>query len=210
MAAGPHIPITPKAVVAGLLASLAAAALVVVAMALLGEYTKTRGRLLLTALSLAGFCLLALAPSALAQRDRYAALGVGGLAAACLGFFLVAAGTWATPAADAYWKATGIVSIGAVSGAHLCWLLLLGPRRLPARTAWWTAVVAASLVPVLTGVAIIVEIKAAPFWWVVSLVVIAQVGGGIAAPALNHLGFPRLRLPHWRARNLGPSGEDQG
>ncbi len=193
-----------------LLASLAAAALVVVAMALLGEYTKTRGRLLLMALSLAGFWVLALAPSALVQRERYSIIGAGGLAAAFLGFLLVATGTWAPPAADAYWKVTAIVSIGAVSGAHLCWLLLLRPRRLPARTAWWTAVMAASLVPVLTGVAIIVEIKAAPFWWVVSLVVIAQIAGGIAAPALNHLGFHRLPSPHRRTGKLGPSGEDQG
>ena len=189
---------------AGLLASLAAAALVVVVMALLGEYTKTRGRLLLTALSLAGFCLLALAPSALAQRDRYAAWGVGGLAAACLGFLLVAAGTWATPGADAYWKATAIVSIGAVSGAQLCWLLLLEPRRAPARAAWWTAAGAAVLVPVLTGVAIIVEIKAPPFWWVVSFVIIAQIAGGFAAPALNCWGFPRLPSLRRRANQTEP------
>ncbi len=192
-----------------MLASLAAAALVVVVMALLGEYTKTRGRLLLTALSLAGFCLLALAPSALAKRDRYTAIGVGGLAAACLGFLLVAAGTWATPGADAYWKATAIVSIGAVSGAQLCWLLLLEPRRAPARAAWWTAVGAAGLVPVLTGVAIIVEIKAPPFWWVVFFAIIAQIAGGFAAPALNRWGFPRLPSLRRRANQAEPAGEDQ-
>ncbi len=168
-----------------LLASLLAALLVVVAMALLGEYTKTRGRLLLTALSLAGFCLMAVPPSALLQRHRYAPVAAGGLAASCLGFLLLAGGTWATPDSDAYWKATAIAAIAAVSFFHVCWLLLLEPLRPPARLARRVAVGSASLVAVLAGLAIIVEIKAAPYWWAVVVIIVAQVAGGIAAPLLG-------------------------
>ncbi len=179
---------------AALFASLAAAVLVVVARVLLGEYTQTRGRLLLTALSLSGFCLLALPPSVVAQGARYRLAGCAGLAAAGLGCLLVIAGTWATPDSDAYWKAAGIVSIEAVSLSHLCWLLLLPPRVLASRVAWWIASGAASLVPLLAGIGIIAEIKAPQFWWAVVILIIAQLGGGISSVALNRWASRRSRL----------------
>ena len=189
MGAPPRIRITPRAIFTALLISLAAAVLVVVATALLGEYTKTRGRLLFTALSLAGFCLLALAPSALAQRDRYAIVGVAAMAAASLGLLLVVVGTWATPAPDAYWKSTGIVSIVAVSVSYLSGLFLLVLTSASALVARWVAIGAAGLVPVLAAVAIIVEIKEAAFWWVVSILIVAQIAGGIIAWTLNRWGL---------------------
>jgi hypothetical protein len=171
--------------VAVLLASLVAALLVVAAMAWLGEYTKTRGRLLLTALSLAGFCLLAVAPSALHPRRRYTPVAAGALAASSLGFLLVVGGTWATPDSDAYWKAAAIFAIVAVSLSHVCWLLLLDPHRPPARLARGAAIGSASLVAVLAGLAIILEVKAAPYWWTVFVIIIVQVAGGVAARLLN-------------------------
>lgn len=172
-----------------MLMSLAAAVLVVVAMAVLGEYTKTRGRLLFTALTLAGFLFLALAPSGLAQRDRHAYLGVGALAAVGLGLTLVVLGTWATPNSDGFWKAAGIVSIGAVSLAYISMLLLLEPLRVPARLARWTAVTASSWVPVVAGIGIIWEIKDASIWWSVALLIVTQIAGGLAVPVLNRWSF---------------------
>ena len=177
-----------------LFASLVAAALVVVAMVLLGEYTKTRGRLLLTALSLSWFCLISLPPSVLAQRAKYSLVGCAGLAAAGLGYLLVIIGTWATPNSDAYWKAAGIVSIEAVSLSHLCWLLLLPPRALASRVAWWITTGAANLVPLLAGIGIIAEIKTSHFWWAVVIIIIAQLGGGISGVALNRWASRRSRL----------------
>ena len=174
---------------AALLMSLAAAVLVVVAMAVLGEYTKNRGRLLLTALTLAGFLFLALAPSGLAQRDRHVYLGAGALATVGLGLILVILGTWATPDSDGFWKAAGIVSIGAVSLAYISLLLLLEPLRAPARLARWTAVTASSLVFVLAGIGVIWEIKNAPIWWTVVLLIITQIAGGLAVPVLNRWSF---------------------
>ncbi len=189
MAVTPTTRIKPRAFLVVLLASLAAAVLVVLAMVFLGEYTKTRGRLLLMALSLGGFSLVALAPSVLAQRGRYSVVAVGGELAPFLGYLLVVVGTWATPNSDAFWKAVAIVSIAAVSLSHFCWLLLLNPGRLPARIVWWTALGAAAVVLMLTSLAIIVEIRDAAFWWAVTLLIIAQIAGSLLAPLLNRRFF---------------------
>lgn len=177
--------LTPKRVLLVLLLSLAAAGLVVLVMGVLGEYTKTLGRFLLTALSLSGMSLLALPPSALAQRHRHRYWGYAGVGIAWVAYLLVVGGTWVTPDSDAYWKAAGIAVIGAGSLSQLCWLLLMTPKNLMARAAWLTAGVAAGAVPVVAGIAIIVEIKSYPFWWAVTLIVIVQVLGGLAAPILN-------------------------
>lgn len=181
-----------------LLASLAAAALVVLAMVFLGEYTKTRGRLLLTATSLAGFCTLALAPAALSQRDKFRLVSLLSLTAVGLGFLLVIVGTWATPSSDAYWKVASIVSIWAVYGFDLCWLLLLEPSRQWALLSWWAAAGAGGLVPVLAAIAIVAEIKATPFWWAVTLLVMILVVGSLAAPVFNRWRLP-IRLTRFRA-----------
>ena len=164
-------------------------------MAVLGEYTKTRGRVLLTALSLAGFCLLALPPAVLAGRGRYTGVAAAGVLASGLGFLLVAVGTWGTPNSDGFWKAAGIVSIGAVSGSYTCWVLLLRARRLAARIARWTALGAAGLALILTALAIIVEIREPSFWWAVALLIIAQLAGGLTAAAFHRWPFTMSGSP---------------
>ena len=55
-------PLSPRTFLSGMLGALVAALLVIVAMVLLGEYTKTRGRLLLT--------FLVLAPNATRKVER--------------------------------------------------------------------------------------------------------------------------------------------
>ena len=163
--------------------------MIVLAMVFLGEYTKTRGRLLFTAITLAGFCLLAMPPSVLARRGRYPLVGAASTSILGLGFLLVVVGMWATPDSDAFWKVAAIVSIAGVFGSHSCWLLLLRVSWLPARIARCATLGAASLVLFLTGLAIIVEIRAAPFWWAVVLLIVAQVAGGLAAAATNRWPF---------------------
>ena len=90
-------PLGPRTFQLGMLGALVAALLVIVAMVLLGEYTKTRGRLLLNFLVLASFCLSAIPPSALLWRGRLLPVAWAGLAASGTGFILVATGIWFTP-----------------------------------------------------------------------------------------------------------------
>ena len=192
-----------------LLASVAAAVLIVLAMAILGEYTKTRGRLLLTALSLAGFCLLALPPLVLARRGRYPRVAAAGTLAPCFAFLVVLVGMWSTPDLDAFWKTAAILSIVAVTVSHICWLLLSKPRRSLARVARCTALGAAGLVLVLTGLAIIVEIRTAAFWWAVILLIIGQIGGGLAAVALGRLAFNLAGFRQASSDQLGSSDQEE-
>ena len=191
--------IKPRTFLAGLAASLAAAVLIVLAMAVLGEYTKTRGRLLLTALSLTGFCVLAFPSAVLAGRGRYAGLAVLGVLAAGSGFALVVAGLWATPDPDAFWKAAAIASIAAASVAYSCWALLFRAQGSAPQVAQYAALVLAGLMFFLTTLAIIVEIRESAFWWAVALLVAAQVVCVLAAAAPGRttppLAGPASRCP---------------
>ena len=162
---------------------MAAALLVLLAMAVLGEYTKTRGRLLLTALSLAGFCVLAFPSAALASRGRYSVVSAVGIPSAALGFVLVAVGLWATPDSDAFWKAVSIASIAAGTAAYSCWVLSFNAQRLAAQVAQYAALVLAVLVLFLTTLAIIVEIREDAFWWAVVLLIVGQIVCALAAAA---------------------------
>lgn len=177
-------PLAPRTFLLGLLGALAAALLVIVAMVLLGEYTKTRGRLLLTLLVLAPFCLSAIPPSALFRRERLLPVAWTGLVASGAGFVLVGTGIWITPDSDAYWRTAAIVSIAAASTFQASWLLLLTPIRTFALPLLW-AVMGASLLAAVSSVAgIIGEIKPAPYWWVVFLLILAALVGSVALLAV--------------------------
>ena len=172
--------ITPRLLVSGILGELAAAALVVLAMVLLGEYTKTRGRWLGTALALSGYCLTALGPVALHGRSRYRPVATSGMLFSLLAFALFTVGLWGTPNSDGYWKATSVSTLLAL--AHVCWMLFLErPIALVSGIARASAL-GASLLALLAGAGIIFEVRVVPFWWVVSLIAIGQAVTGAAVP----------------------------
>ena len=183
MAVTPKLFLRPRTYLAGVAVSLAAGLLVLLVIAVLGEYTKTRGRLLLTALSLAGFCVLAFPSAVLAVRGRHPGLAVLGISTAALGLALVVIGLWATPDPDAFWKAASITSIAAASVAYCCWALSFRPQRLASQVAQYAALGVAALVLFLTALAIIVEIRESAFWWAVVLLIIAQALCALAAAA---------------------------
>ena len=187
MSASRRNSITTRLLVSGVLGGLAAAALVVLAMVILGEYTKTRGRWLGTALALSGYCLAALGPMALHGRGRYRPVATSGMLLSLLAFALFAGGLWGTPDSDGYWKATAVSTLLALALAHGCWMLFLDqPNALAAGMAW-TSALGASLLASMAGMGIIFELKVAPFWWVVALLGIGQVVTGVAAPIVHKL-----------------------
>jgi hypothetical protein len=168
-----------------MLAGLLAAALVIAAMVLLGEYTETRGRLLLTALALTAFCLSATAPSALLQRQRSQAATIGGLVASGAGFILVATGIWITPDSDAYWKATAIASILAASAFLISLLLLPELDRSLAATLSWIALSATLLVALLSLLGILAEVKFPAYWWAVFFALVSALASSVGVLVLR-------------------------
>jgi hypothetical protein len=175
---------SPRVYAIGFLASLFAALLIVIAIALLGEYTKTRGRLLLSAFILAGFCLTSLGPSTLTVRKTATTFAAAGLIAAAAALGLLMVGLWATPNSDGYWKAAAIVTLLALTLGYSSWTLWRdSPYRSVRRTAGISA--ATSLLGTsLACLGIALEIKTPPYWWAFSLVAGWWVVSVLAVPVV--------------------------
>ena len=178
-------PLAPRTFLMAMLGALVAASLVIVAVALLGEYTKARGQLLLTFLVLAPFCLSAIPPSALLRRGRFQPVGWAGLLTSGAGFIMVATGIWATPDADAFWKTAAIVSIAAAALFVASWLLLMTQAKTFVLPLVWAAMADTALAALLSAVGIIGEIKLAAYWWPVILLLFVSALGTLALLAVN-------------------------
>ncbi len=159
---------------------MAASVLVLLAIILLGEYTRTRGQLLLTALVLAVDCLSALPSSALYHRGRWALLGVSGTLTAGACFGLVVLGIWLTPSPDAYWKAAAIASVLAATTffASLC-VQIDGRQTAFFRIVLLLSLGAVILASLMSVCGILFEVTAAPHWWTMVLAMLAVALGAV-------------------------------
>ena len=170
---------------AALLLSLLAALAVVAFMVGTLEYTKMRGRLLLTALLVAGYFGTTLVatgtPKDGAMRWLFAAI----LAWATLALFLLLLGLWATPDSDEFWKsAAGITSLAfGMSFAGLALGMTSGMK--PARILAWCSAILSMLMTAMTVLGIVVEISAALYWWAFGLIVVCWLGASAALVALR-------------------------
>lgn len=170
----------------GCLASLAAAVLIVAVMIAVAEYTKTRGRLLLTALVLAIYFFTSMGPVWLAQRRAatptviiISRVGLGAGAAALL---LLLTGIWGTPNSDAFWKSSAIVTLLGLLLAYLA-VVELRQGRLTRRFAVKTV----ALAVFIACLGIAVGIKWPPYWWVFTLAAIVWAAA-LLTPAVLYLG----------------------
>jgi len=186
--------IKPRVFFAGMLGALSAALLIIVIVALLGEYTTTRGRLILTALTLAAFCLSAVSPAALYRQGRYQPAALAAVMISALGLSMVTAGIWATPDSDAFWKATAIASILSATTFHGSVLLLWQPGPGYFSLFRWPGVIAALSAALMAVLGIVLEIKLGAFWWAMVLLILGTVWVGLAAGA-HRLG--RAMAPGW-------------
>ena len=176
----------PQVYAAGcLLSVLAAVAVVAFAIGTL-EYTKTRGKLLLTALLVAGFFLTLAGATAMPRSGpgpwfRPAAIG---LAATAL--LLMVIGLWGTPDSNAFWKATAIVTLVAMGLVAAGQALSRSGRGRAVRVL---AVSSASLSTLLTAMAalgIALEIAAVAYWWVFGLAVAGWLAVGVAIALVGY------------------------
>ncbi len=169
----------PQVHAAGCLLSLMA--LLAVAAFTIGtlEYTKTRGKLLLTALLVAGYFLTMLASTPIPRAGAGQWLRAAALIAATLALLLMLLGLWGAPDSDTFWKATAIITVLAM-GVVVVGVTL--PRESPRRVAGIVSIVTAgaSAALALLGIAGIVwEIGSPVYWWVFGVV----MAGWLAAAA---------------------------
>jgi len=152
--------------------------LIVIAMVVLGEYTKTRGRFLLTTLVLEAYFFCSLGPAWVVERRSESQLSQAALAAAVVALALLLIGIWGTPNSDAFWKSAAIVTILAVALAYLA-VVDVEPGRLSGSFQ----VKAVSLTAGIACIGIAGGINWPPYWWVFTLAFLVWIGAILVPPA---------------------------
>ena len=180
----PDWTVRPQIHAAGcLLAVMAAIAIVAFAIGTL-EYTKTRGKLLLTALLVAGFFITLVGATAMPRSGPGPWFRPAAIGAASTALLLMVIGLWGTPDSNPFWKATAavtLVAMGLVAGGQA--LSRVGNRRAVRALATSSAALAA-LLTVMAVVGIVLEIAAVAYWWVFGIAAVGWVlagAGGLVA-----------------------------
>ncbi len=153
------------------------AVLIVIVMVVLGEYTKTRGRFLITALVFEGYFFASLGPAWVAEHRADSPMSRVALGAAVAALLLLLTGIWGTPNSDAFWKSTAIVTVLALVLAYAA-VVDVQPGRL-ARSYQVKAVALATLIACF-GIA--AGINWPPYWWVFTLAALVWAGALLVPP----------------------------
>lgn len=168
---------------AGVLLSLLAAVAVVAFMVGTLEYTKTRGKLLLTALLVGGFFLTTLGGTAIPREGIGRRLHPAAPVIALAALLLLLAGLWAGADSDGFWKAAACATILAL-GFVVSGIALSRASGDKLADIFPTASAASSLLITLMAVlGIILEINAALYWWAFALLFLCWLAStaGMAA-----------------------------
>ena len=175
----------PEAHAAGcLLALLAALAVVAFAIGTL-EYTKTRGKLLLTALLVAGYFLTMIGATAMPRSGLGPWFRPLSFSAATLALVLMALGLWGTPDPDAFWKATASVTVLAMGLVAAGQALSRAEGRTAVRVAATGSATFSTALVAMGVLAIALEIGAAAYWWAYGLLAAGWVLAALALAALR-------------------------
>ena len=175
----------PQTHIVGLFLSLMAVLAVVAFMVATLEYTKTRGRLLLTALMVAGYFLTMLLATGTPKDGAIRWLYVSIFGFATMALFLLLLGLWATPDSDEFWKSAAGLTFLAL-GMSLAGLALgLGSSIPAARILAWASATLAVLMTAMTVLGIALEISSAPYWWAFVLLALCWLAAGVALAAVR-------------------------
>ena len=168
----------PKPFAIGFVITSVLAVLIVIVMVVLGEYTKTRGRFLITAMVFEGYFFCSLGPAWVAGQRTDSQVPRVALVAAVAALLLLLIGIWGTPNSDAFWKSTAIVTALALVIAYVA-VVDAQPGRL-ARSYQVKTVALAALIG-CSGIA--AGINWPPYWWVFTLAVLVWVGALLVSSA---------------------------
>ena len=170
---------------AALLLSLLAALAVVAIMVGTLEYTKTRGRLLLTALLVAGYFLTTLAATATPKEGGMRWLFAAIFAWATLALLLLLLGLWATPGSNEFWKSAASATFVAFGMSFAGLALGLGSRVRPASILAWVSATLAVMMTVMTVLGIVFEIRTTSYWWIFVLLMVSWLAASLVLVALR-------------------------
>jgi hypothetical protein len=173
---------SPKPYAIGFLLSSVVAVLIVIAMIVLGEYTKTRGRFLLSALIFEAYFFFGLASAWAAEKKLDSWVARVALVSVAAALLMLLTGIWGTPNSDAFWKSAAIITTIAVVLAYAAVVDVQ-----PGRLASSFQVKPITLAAVIACFGIAVGINWPPYWWVFTLAVLVWVGA-LAVPAAGYLG----------------------
>ena len=193
----------PQVHIVGLFVSLMA--MLVVAAFAIGtlEYTKTRGKLLLTGFLVGGFFLTMLAATRIPAVDLAKWVRWSAQAMATGALFLLLLGLWGTPDSDAFWKSAAIATILAF-GLALTGIAGMYSHRGRALGALAKSAVALSaLLTAMSALGVALEIRLAVYWWAFALLVSCWLATGVGG--LVVLLIPRSK--YWRSGSP-PAGPD--
>ena len=177
----------PEAHAAGcLLALLAALAVVAFAIGTL-EYTKTRGKLLLTALLVAGYFLTMVGATAMPRAGPGPWFRPLAFSAATMALALMVLGLWGTADSNAFWKATAATTVLAMGLVAAGQALSRAEGGTAVRVAAICSAALAAALVAMGVLAIALEIGAAPFWWAFGLVAVGWVLFGLVLAGMRLL-----------------------
>ena len=165
---------------------MAAVAVVAFAVGTL-EYTKTRGKLLLTALLVGGYFVTMLAATGIpaVQVRRYLRVACQAMATGAL--FLLLLGLWGTPDSDAYWKAAAVVTLVTIGMVCSGLATRAGLGDAVVRGFALASAAAAGALTLMTALGIALEIRIPLYWWVFGLLVVSWLVSTAAIPAAAFL-----------------------
>ena len=176
---------------AALLLTLLAALAVVAFMVGTLEYTKTRGKLLLTALMVAGYLITTLVATGTPKHGAIRWLYASNLAWATLALFLLLLGLWATPGSDEFWKSAAGITFLAFGLSFAGLALGIGSGVKAARPLALASATLAVLMTAMSILGIALEVSATPYWWVFGMLAVFWLVATIALTAMRT----------WRGRN---------
>ncbi len=168
-----------------MLLSLLAALAVLAFMAGTLEYTKTRGRLLLTALMVSGYFLSTLtatgAPNDRVSRWLYATIP----GFATLALLLLLVGLWTTPDSNEYWKTAASITFLTLGMSLIRLGLRLGSAGKVARALTRASTMLTALLTAMTLLGIALEVKIALYWWGFALMSLCWLAVSVALAAVR-------------------------
>ena len=160
----------PKSFGVGCMLFSVVSVLIVIAVIVLGEYTKTRGRFLLTAFLLAAYFFTSMAPAWTAEHRPESRVAPIALIASTAAVMILLIGVWGTPNSDAFWKSAAIITTLAI--VLSCASVV---DAVPGRLFQDFSVKLFGMATLIVCVGIAGGSKWPPYWWTFTLAVLVWV-----------------------------------